>query len=320
MIENLGFTGNPLDRLSQLRDDATALAALESAPDARAVALVQGMSVVRAEGEDLFALHPLALARGFGAVRQEVLLGRDAGGPVFALWLTDDSAMAEELGEAAGFLDQRRLVLPAAPQMQVRDLRAMAHKDHLSRAERAILAQAKAILHYHASHGFCARCGAATQPVQAGWRRDCTACGAQHFPRTDPVVIMHVVNGESCLLGRQKHFPPGMYSCLAGFIEAGETLEEAVRREVLEEAGIEVAAVSYRASQPWPYPASLMFGCRAQATSRAIEMDRIELEDCRWFTRDEVRAMLAETHPEGCFAPAKIAIARSLMEEWAEEG
>jgi NAD+ diphosphatase len=196
----------------------------------------------------------------------------------------------------------------------------LAAKKMLGRTDLAILAQAKSILHYHASHGFCARCGAATVAVDAGWRRDCPSCGARHFPRTDPVAIMLVVDGDQCLLGRARHFPEKMYSCLAGFIESGETLEEAVRREVMEESGIVVGAVSYKASQPWPFPASLMFGCRAQALSRDIHMDAEEMEDCRWFTRAEARAMTEERHGDGFFAPAEIAIARSLLEQWLAEG
>lgn len=130
---------------------------------------------------------------------------------------------------------------------------------------------------------------------------------------------MLVTDGENCLLGRQKPFPPKMYSCLAGFVESGETLEECVRREVMEEAGILVGAVAYAASQPWPFPATLMLGCRAEALSREITMDAEELEDCRWFSRAEARAMIEESNADGFFAPGKIAIARTLLEQWLAE-
>jgi NAD+ diphosphatase len=315
-----GFAGNPLDRLSLLREDSAALAQMAADSAARAVVFVHSMPILRAAAAALSAFHPLAQARRLGAFEIEVLLGRDEAGPVFALLLPDDAAQTEEEADDGSFIDRRRLVLPRHPDLQIHDLRMLAAKKRLGRTDLAILAQAKSILHYHASHGFCARCGAATVAVAAGWRRDCPSCGARHFPRTDPVAIMLVVDEDQCLLGRARHFPEKMYSCLAGFIESGETLEEGVRREVMEESGIVVGAVSYKASQPWPFPASLMFGCRAQALSRDIHMDAEEMEDCRWFTRAEARAMTEERHGDGFFAPAEIAIARSLLEQWLAEG
>ena len=317
-VFEIGFSGNPLDRLSQIRGDAALVAELAADPAARATVFVQSMPILRSDGA--LALHPLAQARNFGAAQVEVLLGRDAKGPVFALLLPDDAARAEEATEFGAFVDQRRLSLPHYPELPIRDLRALANKQALDRVQLSILAQAKSILHYHATHPFCARCGAPTRAAQAGWRRDCSACGAHHFPRTDPVAIMLVTDGENCLLGRQKPFPPKMYSCLAGFVESGETLEECVRREVMEEAGIVVGAVAYTSSQPWPFPATLMLGCRAQALSREITMDAEELEDCRWFTRTEARAMIEESNAGGFFAPGKIAIARLLLEQWLAEG
>ena len=315
-VFEIGFAGNPLDRLSQIRDDTAAVAELAADPAARAVVFVQSMPILSSEGA--LALHPLAQARNFGAAQVEVLLGRDAKGPVFALLLPDEAAQAEETAEP-GAVDQRRLALPQHPELPIRDLRALANKQALDASQLAILAQAKSILHYHATHPFCARCGAPTRTAQAGWRRDCPACGAHHFPRTDPVAIMLVTDGENCLLGRQKPFPPKMYSCLAGFVESGETLEECVRREVMEEAGIVVGAVAYTASQPWPFPTTLMLGCRAQALSHEITMDAEELEDCRWFSRAEARAMIEESNADGFFAPGKIAIARILLEQWLAE-
>ncbi|WP_294538652.1 NAD(+) diphosphatase [uncultured Rhodoblastus sp.] len=314
-----GFAGNPLDRLSLLREDAAAVAQMAADPAAMAVVLVQSMPILRAEGDALLARHPLAQARDFGAAEIEVLLGRDESGPLFALLLPDAAAQMQEEADDGSLSDRRRLVLQNKPELQIRDLRVLAAKNRLTRPELAILGQAKSILHYHATHGFCARCGAPTVAFAAGWRRDCPACGARHFPRTDPVAIMLVVDGDFCLLGRARHFPEKMYSCLAGFIESGETLEEAVRREVFEESGIVVGAVRYAASQPWPFPASLMFGCIGQALSRDIRIDAEELEDCRWFTRAEARAMIEERHQEGLFAPGKAAIARSLLEHWLRE-
>ena len=315
----VGFAGNPLDRLSLLRDDEAALTLLADHPAARAVVFVQSMPVLRANRDRLAAFHSLAQARAFGPAQTEVLLGSDEAGPVFALLLPDEAARADEAPDARAFVDRRWLILPEHPDLQIHDLRALASKKLLGRSDLAVLAQAKSVLHYHVSHGFCARCGAATVSVAAGWRRDCPSCGARHFPRTDPVAIMLVVDGDNCLLGRARHFPDKMYSCLAGFLESGETLEEAVRREVMEEAGIAIGQVTYVGSQPWPFPASLMLGCRARALSRDITMDANELEDCRWFSRAEARAMIEEKHAEQFFAPAKIAIARVLLEQWLAE-
>src|SRR5213082_4133311 len=143
-------------------------------------------------------------------------------------------------------------------------------------------------------------------------------CKAEHFPRTDPVVIMLVTSGEKCLLGRQKHFPPGMYSCLAGFVEAAETIEDAVRREIFEESGIRCTDVNYYMTQPWPYPSSLMIGCTARAINEDIVVDRAELEDARWFDRAEATLMLKREHPEGLAGPHPFAIAHHLVGRWLQ--
>jgi NAD+ diphosphatase len=179
---------------------------------------------------------------------------------------------------------------------------------------------AKAMLDWHARHRFCANCGQPSTMRAAGWRRECDACSAQHFPRVDPVVIMVAVSGERCLLGRQARFAPGMYSALAGFLEPGETIEDAVRREILEEAGIPCSRVVYLASQPWPFPSSLMIGCFAKATTEEISIDRTELEDARWFSRAELAAMFAGSHPHELKAPQPFAIAHHLLKAFVEEG
>jgi NAD+ diphosphatase len=197
-------------------------------------------------------------------------------------------------------------------------MRSIATQALLPRPIVGVLAQAKSLMSWHARHQFCANCGQPTHLAAAGWRRECTACGAAHFPRTDPVVIMLASAGERCLLGRQARFPKGMYSALAGFLEPGETVEDAVRREIREEAGIEIGGVSYVASQPWPFPASLMIGCFALAKTRDVVLDGAELEDARWFDRDELRAMFAGTHPGGLTAPNPIAIAHHLLKAWLE--
>ena len=147
------------------------------------------------------------------------------------------------------------------------------------------------MVNWHQRHGYCANCGTRTAMREGGWKRECPNCKAEHFPRTDPVVIMLVTSGDKVLMGRQKQFPPGMYSCLAGFVEAAETIEDAVRREIFEESGIRCTDVNYYMTQPWPYPSSLMIGCTARATNEDIVVDRTELEDARWFDRAEATLM-----------------------------
>jgi NAD+ diphosphatase len=180
------------------------------------------------------------------------------------------------------------------------------------------IAMAKSMVSWHQRHGFCANCGTRTALKEGGWKRDCPNCKAEHFPRTDPVVIMLVHSGDKCLLGRQKQFPPGMWSCLAGFVEAAETVEDAVRREIFEESGIRCTDVTYYMTQPWPYPSSLMIGCSARATSDDIVVDRTELEDARWFSRAEATLMHKREHPDGMMGPHPFAIAHHLLGRWLQ--
>ena len=185
----------------------------------------------------------------------------------------------------------------------------------LSPRDAELAATAKAIIGWHDSHGFCAKCGAASEIADAGWRRACPACHTSHFPRTDPVVIMLITHGNSVLMGRSPGWPDGMYSLLAGFVEPGETLEAAVRREVFEESGVHVGQVDYLASQPWPFPASLMFGCHGVATSDKIQIDPVEIEDAMWVSREEmVQAFAGE--PPRLLPARKGAIAHFLLENW----
>lgn len=193
------------------------------------------------------------------------------------------------------------------------DLRSIALQGLVPGPELGLLARARSLLHWHARHRFCAHCGAATRPADGGYRRRCPACESDHFPRTDPVVIMVVRRGDRFLLGRQPRFLPGVYSALAGFVEPGESIEDAGRREVAEEAGVRVGAVRYVGSQPWPFPASLMIGLIGEAESDAIQVDRDELEDARWFTREDLQRMLAWDHPEGLKVPPAMAIAHHLI-------
>ncbi len=186
----------------------------------------------------------------------------------------------------------------------------------LARDEAPLFAAALSLAWWHSRHLFCANCGAATEIERGGWSRRCPECSAQHFPRVDPVVIMLAEHDGRLLLGRQPQYPPGRYSALAGFLEPGESIEAAVARELQEEAGIDVVDVTYIASQPWPFPSSLMIGCHARALADALTIDLTELDDARWFTRDEIAAALAG-EPEAPFQPPPhFAIARTLLEHW----
>jgi len=182
----------------------------------------------------------------------------------------------------------------------------------------AIAGQAKALLDWHKRHGFCPNCGVGTQMRDGGYRRLCPDCGAEHFPRTDPVVIMLPFLGDECLVGRNLRFPPGLFSAFAGFVEPGESMEEAVRRELREEVDLAVGAVRYHATQPWPFPSSLMLGCYAQALSRDFTIDGNEIEAARWLSKDEARARLAHQIEDEVKLPATIAIAHHLIKDWVE--
>jgi NAD+ diphosphatase len=205
---------------------------------------------------------------------------------------------------------------PLAGLGQFSDLRTIA--EEIDAGDAAILAQAKSIIDWHQRHGFCANCGAATVLADAGYKRYCDNCNTEHFPRTDPVVIMLALNGDKCLLGRQAKWPQGFYSALAGFVEPGETIEEAVARELHEEAGIRTGEVFFHSTQPWPYPSSLMIGCYATAATTEITLDMNELSDAQWFTKDQCRAALRKGTPE-LRMPPSLAIAHQLVKSWVED-
>ena len=246
------------------------------------------------------------------ADEEPIFLGLDDGKARFARDISNWEPI--EVPDTLGaFLDPSEQAHPDADDAVFAELRA--NMTRLSPRGAELVATAKAILGWHETHGYCARCGAKTEIGQAGWQRDCPACGAHHFPRTDPVVIMLITKRNSVLVGRSPGWPEGMYSLLAGFVEPGETIEAAVRREVLEESGVEVGQVDYLSSQPWPFPSSLMFGCHGHATSEEITIDPDEIEDARWVTREDMLEAMAGRH--AVLKPARRgAIARFLIDNW----
>ncbi len=295
------YSGNPLDRASQRRLDPEWVEGRLRDPDTRFLPFWR-LQVLVKEGESA----ALGWARADVAEHADpgtgpVLLGERDGVTHFAV---DVSPLADPvdtlgLGGAARFTDPHAVVAG------------------LAEGDAGIVAQGRGLLTWHARHRYCGSCGQGTNVGQAGYVRVCGECDAEHFPRTDPVVIMLAIHGDRCLLGRQPMFPAGMWSALAGFLEPGETIEEAVAREIAEEAGIRVGAVGYQASQPWPFPASLMIGCLAAAENEDITVDRTELDDARWFERDEVARALEGTH-DGMFVPPAMAIAHHLMRAWVD--
>ena len=293
------YSGSPLDRVSHRRDDepwvAAALADAGTlwAPVWRARNLMRGADTPEAVFVDGVAAAALRREGGPWA-----LLGLLDGRPLFGV-------------DASGLEDPAPLLPPDTGEFA--DLRATVSL--LPAPDAAILAHARGLLHWRAHNRFCANCGQATSPRHAGNATQCPSCGCQHFPRTDPAVIMLVVSGdgERALLGHSQRFPTStMYSTLAGFVEPGESLEEAVAREVFEESGVRVADVVYHSSQPWPFPASIMLGFYARAVTEEIVIDPNELTDARWFSRAQVRDCAAH----GFMLPRGDSIARRLVDDW----
>jgi len=299
-----GFVTHILDRAAHLRGDDAKLLALEARRDARAYVVYRDSLVVKREAANPRALLSLDEALSFGANPGTIFLGLREGAPVFGMGISP--AAVEKLA--------------TRDDAAVTELRGMAMQGVVPANQLSAIAMAKSMVNWHQRHGYCANCGTRTAMKEGGWKRDCPNCKAEHFPRTDPVVIMLVASGDKVLLGRQKHFPPGMYSCLAGFVEAAETIEDAVRREIFEEAGIHCTDVNYYMTQPWPYPSSLMIGCTARATNEDVVVDRSELEDARWFDRHEATLMIKREHPEGLAGPHPFAIAHHLLGRWVHSG
>lgn len=302
------FSGSPLDRSSDKRTDDAWIQSQRRA----------GSSLIL----PLWRLEPFLLgAEGaidprLGLVGPELVEGlADAQAPCVFLGLDGERAVfALDISAAEDPVKQG----PLAGLGHFRDARAAAQL--VSAGEAAIIAQAKAMIDWHQRHGFCPRCGAPTALVDAGYRRLCGKCDSEHFPRVDPVVIMLATEGNACLVGRNQRYTANRFSALAGFMEPGETIEEAVRRELMEEASLSVGEVTYYATQPWPFPSTLMIGCFAKALSREVTPDGKELAELRWLERDLARDLIEGKQVDGIGLPPPIAIAHHLIRTWALGG
>jgi len=280
----VGFTGSPLDRVEIARHDAEALAALANNPNALLLDMPDYLPSTENGALAWTPYTPLP-------PEERLLLGLIDGIPRFAR-IDPAAAAARRWAELMTVLD----TLPAG--------------------EAGIYAAARSVLDWHARHRFCANCGAKTAPHHAGWGRLCPQCDTEHYPRTDPVVIMLAEYQDRVLVGRQPMFAPGRYSALAGFVEVGESIEEAVARELREEAGVVATSVRYIASQPWPFPSQLMVACIATVADDTITLDMAELEDAKWVSRPEVEAALRGDADAAFGAPPRYAIANSLFNAW----
>jgi NAD+ diphosphatase len=298
------FAGNPLDRASDRRGDAEWLAQQLASPDALGLALWNGKPFVEPAqngGVQVAYLPPRVVSELAGGLEKLLFMGRWKDSAIFAVDLGGSTDPAEGALQGLGRFE---------------DLRAIALK--LPPPEAGILATAKAMFEWRRRHDHCAQCGEPTRIVDGGWKRHCPACESEHFPRTDPVVIMLPHHGDRCMLGRQEAWPKGMFSALAGFLEPGESIEEACARELDEEAGLKATKVRYHSSQPWPYPSSLMIGLIAEVENDEAAPDQTELSEVRWFTREEARDLLAGKL-DGLAAPGAMAIAHQLIKAWVEE-
>jgi NAD+ diphosphatase len=301
------FAGNPLDRASGRRGDVDWITERLADPDALTLAMWNGLPLVEddpnAQGGVRIAYLPTRLAcEAAGSEERRLFLGLSGRQAVFAIDLEGSADPA--LGSLEGL-------------GRFQDLRSAAPR--LAGPEAAIIATAKAVFEWRRRHGYCSNCGQPSIVADGGWKRVCPSCRAEHFPRTDPVVIMLPTLGERCLLGRQHAWAAGMYSALAGFLEPGESIEEACARELMEEAGLTAVSVRYIAAQPWPFPSSLMIGLFAEVSDDNAAPDQTELEAVRWFDRSDVGALLrGEIADASC--PPPMAIAHQLIKAWGEGG
>lgn len=313
------FGGNPLDRVSERRDDGEWIAKLLGDLETRLLALRDLKPFTRSTAVPALDWQSAAQWRDqIETGAPLIFLGLGDGRAHFAIDATEAKAAPDVDTESSS--NDRALRARSLARTELIDVRALAPT--LAPGEAAILAEARSLIDWHARHRFCAQCGSPTKITSAGWKRRCPQCRASHFPRTDPVVIMLAIRGDRALLGRNRRRAGARFSCLAGFVEPGETPEEAVRREVREEAGVRCGRVRYLATQPWPFPSSLMMGFLAEALTEEITVDVEELAEARWFSRDEIREMVARAaagpdDPAQVSLPSPIAIAHHICRRWS---
>jgi len=315
--ETVTFGGSGLDRAGALRSDPARLNALLSLAATKILPVWRGKPLITGAADDQLQFLSPNHAVFTDAPEAPVFLGLQHDVAYFARDISHWHPAEADLSKIGAFVDDTQQRHPALPDDQrFAELRRIMAR--LSPRDAELAAMAAGVFAWHRTHRFCARCGTRSIITDGGWQRGCPACKAQHFPRTDPVVIMLITNGNNVLVGRSPGWPEGMYSLLAGFMEPGETIEAAVRREVHEETAIRVSDVSYLASQPWPFPASLMIGCRGTATSSEITMDPKEIEDAKWVSREQIMDAWAN-RSSTLIAVRKGAIAHFLIKNWLSD-
>ena len=307
-MSSFAFAGVGYDRAAHLRSDLDTHLADH---DKCTIVLWKGKVLYGCGALVRLPLSHPALTAG----RKPIFLGL-APNAVFATDISDWEPEGVEAPLSDDFWNPDEQAHPLVPDAAFVELRSVLTQ--LSALDAELAATARSITGWHQSHRFCSRCGVASEPAMGGWQRTCPDCGGHHFPRTDPVVIMLVTHEDKVLLGRSPHFPQGMYSTLAGFIEPGETIEAAVRREVKEEVNVEIGKVTYMASQPWPFPSSLMIGCHAEAITTQITNDPEEIEDALWLSLGEMRQVFEGTH-DIVSAPREGAIAAWMLSTWVAQ-
>ncbi|MGY8985518.1 MAG: NAD(+) diphosphatase [Sphingomonadales bacterium] len=305
--EGITFSGNPLDRLDGFRGDASWLDDKMKSSNSKFLLFQSGRPLMRITPE---------LDIGFFSYSQASYYIKLSQNWLFLGGFDDEVWFVIEVDPSINTLETE-----SQKWMDLKDVAVQLSALDNDKGRVAILGEAASMLNWHSNHGFCAKCGSKSRMGRGGFLRTCDndKCGSQHFPRTDPVVIMLAIKGDKCLLGRSQHFHLGVYSALAGFMEPGESIEEAVRRELMEEAGIKVGRVDYLKSQPWPFPSNLMIGCLAEALTEEITLHDDELEDARWFSKKDVIKMLKGLQNMKFQAPTKIAISHHLMKYWAKK-
>jgi NAD+ diphosphatase len=315
--ETVTFGGSGFNRAADFRGDAGFQARLLADPASRVLPVWRGKPLIT--GADEVALAFLSPGHGVFADASEgpIFLGMEDGIGYFAHDMSAWDAAGADLSRVGQFVDESEHAHPLLDGGE-RFAELRRNMTRLTPRDAELAAMAVGLFAWHRNHGFCARCGAKSDISHAGWQRTCPACGFHHFPRTDPVVIMLITRGDKVLIGRSHGWPDGMYSLLAGFMEPGETIEAAVRREVFEETAIRVGAVDYLASQPWPFPSSLMIGCKGEALSDEITVDTTEIEDAKWVTREEIMEAWA-TRSSTLIAARKGAIAHFLIKNWLSD-